>query len=30
MSIEEKLACLLAVIARPFAVLMMPDEKEDA
>lgn len=30
MSIEEKRAWLLAVIACPFAMLMMPDEKEDA
>lgn len=30
MSIEEKLMWLLAIIACPFAVLLMPDEKEDA
>lgn len=30
MSIEEKLAWLLAIIACPLAALMMPDEGEDA
>lgn len=29
MSAEEKLMWLLAIIACPFAVLMMPDEGED-
>lgn len=28
MSAEEKLMWLLAIIACPFAVLMMPDERE--
>lgn len=30
MSVEEKLAWLLAIIACPFAVLMIPDGEEDA
>jgi hypothetical protein len=30
MSIEEKLAWLLAIIACPFVVLLIPDGKEDA
>ena len=30
MSTSEKLMWLLAIIVCPFAVLMMPDEKEDA
>lgn len=30
MSTTEKLMWLLAIIACPFVVLMMPDEEEDA
>lgn len=30
MSTDEKLMWLLAIMACPFAVLIMPDEKEDA
>ena len=30
MSIEEKLAWLLAIISCPFVVLLIPDGKEDA